>query len=204
MSLLFRCLLLCAVGSACACGERVPEATPASNAPSADRPANAGEPQAKPIDADERVSRFSPLTVEACRLVEENREEGGWWKRSCGGVAGYRLEWTESDLRQGLTILAPDGSRGDPRLSDVVAKGAFNSLGQTIEWRGPKDANPDALIVRMNVAHGAEPQRPDISNLAVVRLGAPACVIAAAPPGPRQNERARQLADGDLSACIRR
>ena len=155
----------------------------------------------KPASAA-RAAVFTELDSAKCRVVEENKEEGPYWLRRCPGHAGWKLDWSESDLRQGLSLISPGRRETELRLSDLVANGAFNSLGKTVEWRGPSGAGPDAMIVRTNVANGAEPERPDISRLAVVRLIETPCLVAVVDPGPDQNEKARSIADGSMSSCV--
>ena len=150
----------------------------------------------------QRQSVFTKLDPAKCRLLEENKEEGPYWLRRCLGAAGWQLDWSESDLRQGLTLIDANGRETELRLSDLVANGAFNSIGETIEWRGRDVAEPEALIVRMSVANGVEPRKPDISRLAVVRLTRTPCLVAVVEPGPSQNERARAIADGTMPACL--
>lgn len=152
--------------------------------------------------ADGRHSGFSTLDPQSCRLLEENLEEGGYWRRLCSGHGGYEVEHSESDLRQDLVLIGPDGERSRLRLSSIVANGAFNELGETIEWRGDRAGDPDTLIVRLDVASGADPDAPDVSNLVVARLAKPICIVAVVPPGTGQNERAREIADGELPGCI--
>ena len=154
-------------------------------------------------EADGR-SRFTSIDPVKCRLLEENLEEGGWWRRLCSGAAGYQLELSESDLRQDIVIIETGGQRNELGLSEIVANGAFNTLGRTVEWRGADPASPETLIVRLGVASDPEGKKPDISNLIVVRLKPPACIVAVVPPGASQNERARTIADGMLPACLRR
>ena len=174
----------------------------AGNSPvAADPIANDPVPSVVP-ETVRRESVFTDLVIEKCRIVEENKEEGPYWLRRCPGHAGWELEWSDSDLRQGLDLIAPDGRNTDLRLSDLVAKGAFNSLGQKIEWRGHNPDRPEVLIVRMAVANGVEPRLSDISRLAVVRLTETPCLVAVVEPGSRQNERAREIADGSASKCI--
>lgn len=158
--------------------------------------------RADPEPASIRRSAFTALDLDRCPVIEENKEEGPYWRRRCSAPGNWRVEWSESDLRQGLTLISSDGRETDLRLSDLVAKGAFNSLGDTIEWRGDSPAEPEALIVRMNVAHGVEPGHPDISRLVVVRLTGTPCLIAIIEPGDRQNERARRIADGAMRKCL--
>ena len=160
-----------------------------------------GAPAATPMPGD--AGRYTSLDPAACRLIEQNLEEAGYSRHACDGVAGYRIEISESDLRQDIVVIAPNGRRSQLQLSSIVAKGAFNALGKTAEWRGAA-AGPAVLIVRLNVAPGSEPTRPDISNLVVARLASPACVVAVVPPGPDQNAAARRIADRPLPDCIGR
>ena len=191
-----------------ACGSPEGDGSPergATTAPVADpSPTPAPAPAAAPAVAEPDPGRYSSLDPAHCRLVAENREEGSYARHACPGLGGYRLERSESDLRHDLVVIAPDGRRSELQLSALVARGAFNDLGDTAEWRGQGD-DPRTLIVRLDVAPGPEPTRPDISNLVVARLAAPACVVAVVPPGEGQNARARQIADADpLPDCIRR
>ena len=146
-------------------------------------------------------SRYVSLEPGPCKLLEQNIEEGGYWRRRCPGAAGYALETSESDLRQDIVVIAPGGSRSELNLSSVVAKGAFNSLGKVAEWRGRAPGNPRALIVRLSVPGDAAVGRHERSDLVVARLATPACVVAVVPRGPGQNEKARAIADGELPPC---
>jgi len=147
------------------------------------------------------AGQYTSIGPPSCRLIEQNVDEGGYSRHACDGPSGYKLEISESDLRQDVVVIAPGGGRAELQLSSIVAKGAFNSLGKTAEWRG-SGPKPSALIVRLNVARGPEPVRPDISNLVVARLTGPACVVAVVPPRAGQNEVARQIADGRLPPCV--
>jgi hypothetical protein len=166
--------------------------------------ADEGAGEVPPAVQPEQSSRYTSLDPASCEVLEENAEEGGYWRRRCAGAAGYALETSDSDLRQDITIITPDGRRSALDLSSLVAKGAFNSLGKTAEWRGGGPRDPRALIVRLNVAADPEGKRPTISNLVVARLDKPSCVVAVIPRGPRQNEKARAVADGKLPKCIGR
>lgn len=148
-------------------------------------------------------SQFTSIDPEKCRLLEQNIEEGGWSRRLCEGLAGYKLELTDSDLRQDIIVIPSKGQRSELGLTEIVAKGAFNALGKTAEWRGADLAAPDVLILRLGVAADPEGRKPDVSNLIVARLKPLACIVAIVPPGAGQNERARAIADGKLPACLR-
>ena len=147
-------------------------------------------------------SVYTELSEARCRILEDNKEEGPYWLRRCPGHAGWQLDWSDSDLRQGLTLISPQGRETELNLSDLVAKGAFNSIGTTVEWRGEDLAMPEALIVRMSVANGVEPRLPDIRRLAVVRLTRTPCLVAVIEPGVGQNDRAREIADGEMATCV--
>ena len=153
-------------------------------------------------DVPVHASAFTELSESRCRLIKENKDEGPYWLRRCPGHAGWQLEWSESDLRQGLSLIAADGKESELRLSDLVARGAFNSIGKTIEWRGKSAVAPEAMIVRMSVANGVEPRLSDISRLAVVRLTGTPCLVVVVEPGAGQNERARRIADGAMNKCL--
>ena len=193
-------LLLVFVGLLVSCSEgpetaptedqRAPPLAKSEPTPSSGKPAAGG-----------RRSEYTALDPASCKLIEENKDEGPYWLRHCKGAAGYSVEWSESDLREGLELIAPDGRREELRLSDIVAKGAFNSLGPRIEWRGQANGRPDTIVVRMFVANGADPSKPDRSLLALSRLKSPACVVAIVEPGPRQSEEAHRIADGRLPDC---
>ena len=156
-----------------------------------------GPPQPQLVGSSQYIS-LDPAT---CKLIEQNLEEGGYWRRRCGGAAGYVLETSESDLRQDIVVIAPDGRRSELNLSSVVARGSFNSLGSVAEWRGPSSGKPRALIVRLSVPADETVGRSGRSDLVVARLAPPACVVAVVPRGPSQNEKARAIADGELPAC---
>jgi hypothetical protein len=161
-------------------------------------------PQAKPAaqPSGREPIAYTSLKPGDCRLIEENIQEGTYSRQHCPGVGGFALETSESDLRQDIVVIAPDGKRSELGLSGIVAKGAFNALGPVAEWRGTDKAAPSALIVRLGVAKGAEPNQPDTSNLVVVKLSAPACIIAVIPPGPGQNDLARDRADNLPGTCL--
>ena len=148
-----------------------------------------------------RASAYTKLNDAACTLIDENREEGPYWLRRCTGPDGWIVEWGESDLRQGLVLVSASGKEADLELSDRVANGAFNILGPVIEWRGPMGRPADVLIVRMDVTDNANPDWPPKSRLAVARLKPSPCLVAIVDPGPKQNDRARKIADGHLPPC---
>lgn len=146
-----------------------------------------------------RTSQFTPLDPATCKLLEGNEDEGPYWRRRCEGVGGYAVEWTESDLRQGLEVIAPGGGKTSLDLSSKVANGAFNQLGPRIEWRGPTGKAPDALILRIGVAR--QEGGPDRSLLAVAKLSPKPCLVGIVNPVPGQNADAQAKADAP-GACL--
>ena len=61
----------------------------------------------KAADAD--AGRYTSIDPARCRLIERNIEEGGYSRHACDGLGGYKLEISESDLRQDVVVIAPDG-----------------------------------------------------------------------------------------------
>jgi hypothetical protein len=181
------------------CSKAPPAAPPEANGVRAEAQAASAQPAAKSA----RHSAYTTLDMGQCKTIEENKEEGPYWLGRCPGHAGWQIEWSESDLRQDLTLIDKAGRKTRLGLSGVVAEGAFNSMnGGKIEWRGGDPARPDALIVRMNVDNPDESPAPDISKLAVIRLAPKVCVIGVIGPGADQNERARAKADEMTAACL--
>lgn len=146
-----------------------------------------------------RVSQFSKLTEANCK-IKETIEETGDWVRTCPGVPGFTLEWSSSDLRDDLDLIA-GGTSHSLNLTTLVGKGAFNSLGETLEWRGPARQAPDVFVTRVFVS---DPDgKADSGRLAIARLGPAPCLVAIVPPGAGQSDRARTIADGKLPACLK-
>ena len=152
----------------------------------------------KSVEADPlQSSRYTSLEPASCNLLEGNASKDASERHRCAGPAGYALEAMQSDVRQDLAIISPDGSRSELNLPKLVTNATF---GKTAEWRGPPSGQPRALIVRINDATNKQgPKKP--SNLIVARLATPACVVAVIPRGPRQNEQARAVADRKLLKC---
>lgn len=157
-------------------------------------------PAAQPPSGN--VSQFTTDGLEKCKLVEKNEEEGSYYRHLCPGIAGFSYEVVESDLRQSLVIIAPDGTRSDVSPGQATGSGGFSSLGPTFDWRGPAGAPPRTVTVRFIVNEDPEPNVPPRSYLVVIRLAAPACAVGVVPPGAGQNERARAIADGKSLKCL--
>jgi hypothetical protein len=122
-------------------------------------------------------SSYSSIEAASCKVIGNSI-------RRCEGAAGYGLEMDGQ-----VAIVAPDGRRSVLDLSKLGTKGA-PKLGAKAEWRGPAPGHPNVLIVRV------------ASDLVVARLEYPACIVAVVARQPRQNEKARDIADGKLPACL--
>ena len=188
-----RCSVLLALTllAACSSGKK-DEASPS--------PTPMPTPAASAAPAPGRIFTYTGL--EGCKVLESNPDEAGYYLSECQGEGGYRLQVTESDLRQTVTVIAPGGAKTGLDLSAVTG-GGFSHLGPKAEWRGAlKDGVfvPDALILRHVVVTDPEGKR-SVSYLVAVRLAPGPCPIARIEPGPQQNEQARAAADAG-GACL--
>ena len=179
-------------------------ASEVSGAAAPDVPEAAAQQAAEPAPgasgkADGRAYRYTSLAE--CELVREERGEMPFVETLCPGPAGWALQVTDSDARQNLIVVPPDGREASLELSRIGG-GGFSSLGPTAEWRGPagEPFAPDSLIVRYRVAEKPHPE-PETAYLLAIDLGPRACVVARVAPGPAQNDIARARAD-DPGACL--
>ncbi|MEO7603209.1 MAG: hypothetical protein ABIS39_08145 [Sphingomicrobium sp.] len=150
------------------------------------------------LAAEARASRFTQLDDTACG-AERIIEETGDWDRDCKGANGYALEWGSGDLREELTIIHGK-ARTNLEIPTIVAGGAFDALGRTVEWRGPSGSAPDVLVVRVHVADAEG--KNDSGRLVLARLGNSPCIVAVVAPAADQSDRARSIADGKLPSCL--
>lgn len=182
-------LLAAALLAACSSGEKN-DATPTPSV----------TPTPEPSAANGRI--FTYTSLEGCKELESNPEEAGYYLSECKGEGGYKLQVTESDLRQSITLIAPGGAETSLDLASITG-GGFSNLGKNIEWRGAlKDGvfAPDALILRHEVVTDPEGKHT-VSYLVAIKLAPTPCAIGKVEPGPEQNEQARALADAG-GACL--
>jgi hypothetical protein len=158
-------------------------------------PAKPREAAPDPVPAAGGGSRYTSLEAPACRPQESAARARRW--RRCDGSSGYALDISEGASRPDVTVVAPNGRRTDLNLPDLVPGKASSSLGRLAEWRGSGKAR--ALILRVNAAGSSR----HMSDLVVVRLDKPACVVAVVPQQAGQNQKAREIADGELPSCIK-
>lgn len=63
------------------------------------------------IVAAQNESVYTRLDEKNCKMIEQSNEGGGWFRSECAGVGEFKLEVTESDLRQSINIISPSGEK---------------------------------------------------------------------------------------------
>lgn len=143
-------------------------------------------------------SIYTSTSTNVCKTLEQSDEGAGFYRGSCPGVGGYKLELIEGDIRQTLDVIAPIKKKFELNLWAVVS-GAFSSIGEKVEWRVTKSGKtnvPKALIVRFNASEDPEDSTKITSYLVVVKITKTSvCVTDIVKPAANQNVRARELAD---------
>lgn len=187
-----------------ACSKSEPPAPAASASDAGVAIASSGASDASDAAAATVAGPVSQYTrLGQCKLVETGKDED-WSDSSCQGPGGYRLILAYGDARDDLQVVRPGQKPAELGLP-YLAGGGFNTLGDTVEWRGTGEGagfRPTALIVRNSTVQ--DPERPEhpTALLVVIDL-ARACAIAQVKPGPGQNEQARALADGARQPCLK-
>jgi hypothetical protein len=144
------------------------------------------------IAAAQNRTVYTSTKTKDCRTITSNPDEGGSYEGECKGVGGYKVRLLEGDIRQTLNIITP--AKKTFELNFWGFYGGFSTVGEKIEWR-TKAGVPVALIARFNVADGEDPAK-NTSYLMVSKIGKKmSCVTDVVLPGPKQNEKARELAD---------
>ena len=142
-------------------------------------------------------SVYTSLSTKACRTIRSTSYGTGSYVGICPGVAGYKLQSEEGDLRQNIQVITPTSKKHSLELWSVVGSG-FSGLGEKAEWRVKRQGSkvtPIALIVRYIVAD-AERNGKDTSWLAVAKITADKiCVTDKIAPGANANVAARNAAD---------
>lgn len=174
-----------------ACSQDPPEQSPdeqaaAPAAPAPAQPAEKGKDAATAPDADGYASAYTAFDLAACRVTGED-PEGASVDYACPGHADVPLFVHLGDGRFDLDA----GVDGE----EFMTIGAFNELGDRLEWR-TKDGAPFAVIFRYR---DVAPQGEGRTVLAVERIGStgsPGCRVAhVAGDTPDANGVARELAD---------
>lgn len=188
-----------------ACSGEPPAASHTESAAEATSLASDAAAATDPIASTPSGPQSRYTSLKDCKVVESGESAGEDWSVSrCAGLAGWHLLIDYGDARDDLQLVRA----GMPAVKlglTVLGGGGFNSLGDTVEWRGSGEGTafkPAALIVRNQVV--TSPERPEqmAARLVVVDLKQ-VCVVAQIEPRPAQNEAARAIADGTRQPCLK-
>ena len=163
----------------------------------------APEPDAKTASQQDReaeavtglASVYTLLDLDKCELVSEETEEGTSAEWRCAGFGEVPLIVEEGDGRFDVDA----GVRNEA----FETIGAFNSLGENVEWR-LRDGKPFAVIFRYLDATEEAKGRTVLAVEKVGSAAAPGCRVAqVAGDVPDANQVARDLADSNAAefAC---
>lgn len=142
----------------------------------------------------QNTSVYTDLSVDKCKTLESNPNEGGSYLGECKGVGGYKLHVIEGDLRQSVNVIDSRGKKTELNLWRIGG-GGFSFLGEKAEWR-MKGKTPVALIVRYNVSIDPEDATKTMSYLVVAKIAKnEVCVTDALKPTRSHNMEARRAAD---------
>lgn len=142
----------------------------------------------------QNTSVYTPTSDKICKA--QKVPEAGDYVGICPGTAGYKIELIEGDLRQTLNIILPNKKRHQLNLTSFYS--SFSAIGEKLEWRMRKGV-PVGLIARYNIAD-PEGVTKGTSYLMVAKISKTgSCVTDIVPPGAKQNEEARKLADEAIS-----
>ncbi|REJ78407.1 MAG: hypothetical protein DWQ47_02840 [Acidobacteria bacterium] len=205
------CLLVLVIFviSGCGIGKASDSRTPGSRAletavsPFSEKTSDAEYPARSGGDVE---SIYTDIGFEECETIEvEHVNETPYSTRIlCKGVGGYDLEVVDSDARQYVYLVYPDGKKHDLRFSKIVSS-AFSEVGQKAEWRVIRDGDkvkPVAVIIRYIFSINAAISSDKASYLTVTKItDEDACITDVVENVKDQNEKARRLADesGDAS-----
>lgn len=149
------------------------------------------------VSAQSNRSVYTNLGEKSCKTIKADSSEAGSYVGICGGVAGYKLQVEEGDLRQNIQVITPAGEKHSLDLWTVVGS-SFSSLGEKAEWRvrtHKRKVVPVALIIRYNLSQ-PEDSTKTTSYLAVTKITASKiCVTDKITPGAGANVAARAAAD---------
>lgn len=145
-------------------------------------------------------SVYTWFNWDKCKTLRENEEAAGYILMECPGIAGYKLQVESQDLRDGLTVVRPDGSTHELNFG-YIGGGGFSSLGRRVEWRVRREKGklvPFALIVRFTVSQyvGGDPGTREVPYLTVTKITPQKiCLLEPILALRNSNIKARRLAD---------
>jgi hypothetical protein len=144
--------------------------------------------------ADAQVtSSYTDIAENSCKKLKADEENGILYEAECPGVAGFKLNLLEGDLRQTINIVDPKKKLHELGLWYVFP--GYSAVGQKAEWL-VKDKKPFALILRVNVAEDPQDLEKRTSYLVVAKITEKeVCVTETIKPNATQNADARKAAD---------
>ena len=147
-------------------------------------------------------SVYTNLNTKDCKTLEQSEEGAGSYRGECPGIAGFKLQVTEGDIRQSIDVVAPNKKKFELDLTGNVST-AFSSVGEKAEWRVTRKGKtvvPQALIVRYNASENPDDSSKLTSYLVVAKITkTEICVTDVVKPGANANEEARKLADASAA-----
>lgn len=149
------------------------------------------------VQAQSMSSVYTSASDTKCKTLEANPNEGGSYIGECLGTGGYKLRVMEGDLRQTVSIVAPNKKLLPLEFMSFFS--GFSAVQDKVEWR-VKGKIPVALIVRFNVSEDMEDSSKTTSYLIVSKITKnSACIVEMVKPGASQNVLAREAADSAAS-----
>jgi hypothetical protein len=156
------------------------------------------------VSAQAVQSIYTDTSAGKCKTVKAE-EQGAYAKLECPGVAGYKLILEDFDLRQTITVVAPNGSQHQLNLGNT---GGFSYVGKKAEWRVRNEGGkmvPFALILRFNINETMGSSNKYTSYLTVSKITPDKICITdnRIPPTAGANVAARRAADSAATKpCI--
>jgi hypothetical protein len=141
-------------------------------------------------------SMYTNLTK--CKTIKVATEPADGNTQMCPGIAGYKLQVEEGDLRMNIQVVDPSGKKHSLDMWSVVSS-AFSQLGEKAEWRITRKngkVTPVALIVRYIANENSEKPEQKTSYLAVAKITpGQICITDKIKQSAKMNEEARRAAD---------
>lgn len=142
--------------------------------------------------AQKNTSIYTKLDDKSCKTLEADSSGAGSYRGRCPGIAGYKLDLLEGDLRQTINVIAPGNKKFELNFWSFYS--SFSAIGQKAEWR-MKGKTPVALIFRYNVSN-PEDTTKNTSYLMVAKVTKnEVCITDIVNPSKTQNVEAQKLAD---------
>ncbi len=150
-------------------------------------------------------SAYTKSDHKSCKVIQSHHY-GYSSVSACPGYAGIKVEISEGDIRQDMTLIRK-GKRYDLHFMDKISR-SFSFFGETIEWRFAKEKpnEPIAMISRYVAADKyVDGLQKDVSYLVVTKItDREMCIVGKVYPGKNQNVEAREMADkAKMMTCVK-